>query len=196
VPLPVGTAGQRVQCSACGTTWTVAADSLAPRPVEAADELAPGPPLLPTVVRREPCPACGVWIPQDAIRCPACEVELDEYEEGERPWEQPGGPGRLDAEPHRADLILQLGQISVVCVLVGLCLGVLAAVAGLVTGIAAWVMGSRDLARIRAGLMDRRGEARTRQGRAFGIAGTLLNAFGLVACGALVTWYFWQFFAL
>jgi hypothetical protein len=136
---------------------------------------------LKAVVRQQLCTACGVWIPQGAARCPACNAEVDE--EGERPWEHPEGPGRLDAEPHRARVIQTLGQVSMVCGFAAVCLGVFGVAVGFGLGVTAWVMANRDLAKMRAGLMDRRGEEDTRQGRKYGIAGTHLNAIGLIACG-------------
>jgi hypothetical protein len=72
-------------------------------------------------------------------------------------------------EPHRATLVLVLGILSlVVCAPLG---------------IAAWLMGSNDLAAMRAGRMDRSGESTTHVGYVLGIIGTVLFGIGIVvAC--------------
>jgi hypothetical protein len=125
------------------------------------------------------CPNCGAAPPESAAPgpCPACDAERNVYEEDERPWDRPDGPGRLDAEPHRGKLIDNLGQVSMVCFPLAMCLGLFALSLGL--GIAAWVMATRDLRKMRAGLMDRRGEGATRRGRYYGVVGACLNAAGL-----------------
>jgi hypothetical protein len=72
--------------------------------------------------------------------------------EGERPWERLGC-ARRDCEPHRGDLLLLLGDVSMACGM--LALGtVLPALVGLPLGIAVIVMAKKDLARMDAGLMD------------------------------------------
>ena len=62
--------------------------------------------------------------------------------------------------PHRGGLILTLGILGLVCNL--MC----------IPGIMAWVMGRSDLAKIRAGMMDRDGEGLTQAGMIMGIIGT------------------------
>lgn len=69
-------------------------------------------------------------------------------------------------EPHRGILVLVLGILSLV-----LCAPL---------GIAAWMMGSTDLAAMQAGRMDRTGEGMTRAGHVLGIIGTILFGLGLV----------------
>ena len=68
-------------------------------------------------------------------------------------------------EPHRATLILVLGILS------------LMACAPL--GIGAWMMGSSDLAAMRAGRMDPSGRDMTQIGYILGIVGTVLFALSL-----------------
>jgi len=73
------------------------------------------------------------------------------------------GPG---VEPHRGSAVLTLGILGlVVC---GIC------------GVIAWVMGSTDLARMRAGTMDRFGEGNTRAGMICGMIGSILWGVALV----------------
>jgi hypothetical protein len=88
------------------------------------------------------------------------------------------GP-RRDAEPHRGTLVLVLGIISLVCLSIG-CIPV-----GAILGLAAWIMGQRDLRKIRKGDMDPDGEGTTQAGRICGIIGTALNGLGTLGCVAL-----------
>ncbi len=75
------------------------------------------------------------------------------------------GP-RQHMEPHRGTIVLVLGIVGlVVC---------------FICGIIAWVMGSRDLAKMRAGTMDPSGEGNTRAGMICGMISTILAAVGLV----------------
>jgi len=93
-------------------------------------------------------------------------------EEGQTPPEQP-----VQEQPHRATLIVVLG--------------ILALVGCLPLGIAAWIMGNRDLARVRAGTMDPSGASTTNVGVILGIVGVCLGAVMLIASLLLVpAWYF------
>ena len=101
------------------------------------------------------------------------------YEDDDvRPWEGRGRI-RLDAEPHRAALVERLGLASLLLGVLSF-LGGAAGIPGLPLGITALVMAHRDLAKIRAGTMDRRGEARTRRGGDAGLVGLLLSLLGAV----------------
>jgi len=64
--------------------------------------------------------------------------------------------------PHRGRLILTLGVLSFV-------------IAGVLTGIPAWVMGSGDLKKMDAGIMDPEGRALTMAGRILGKVCTILT---------------------
>ena len=81
--------------------------------------------------------------------------EFDDYD----------GP-RGHVEPHRGTLILVLGILGLV-------------VCGFL-GIAAWLMGKRDLELMRQGKMDKEGEALTRVGYILGLIETILMAVSLV----------------
>lgn len=72
------------------------------------------------------------------------------------------------AQPHRGGAILALGIISIV-------VGFVCAPAGLVCGVIAWVMGNKDMPRIRSGRMDPSGEGITQGGRICGIIGTIIS---------------------
>jgi hypothetical protein len=107
-----------------------------------------------------------------------------DVEEEERPWER-FGVMRRDCEPHRGHLVDYLGGASLVLGAFTLCIG-LPGFVGLPLGLAAYVMAYRDLARMRAGLMDRRGEKRTRRGGDNGLIGALLSLLFLAAWAVLV----------
>lgn len=80
----------------------------------------------------------------------------DDYEERRRPRK----------EPHRAQLILILGIISIAFIHLA--------------GPFAWWMGAVDLRKMREGRMDRRGESETRIGYVLGIISTVLLGIGLL----------------
>jgi hypothetical protein len=69
-------------------------------------------------------------------------------------------------EPHRGPLILVLGILGIV-------------VCGFI-GIAAWLMGKRDLELMAQGRMDREGEGLTRAGYILGLIAVILMAVGFV----------------
>jgi hypothetical protein len=81
---------------------------------------------------------------------------------------------RLDCEPHRGDLVRLLGTASLVLGVLAICGGVTGLV-GLPLGVAAWKMARDDLAKMRAGTMDRRGEKKTRRGGDNAVFGILLS---------------------
>jgi len=109
----------------------------------------------------QPCPFCGKPIAADSTRCPYCQ-ETIEGDEDARPWETRAPfAGRRDSEPHRGGLILILGILSLVVFPLGLPLG-----------IAALLMGRRDLKKIRSNAMDAAGEGSTLAGWICGIIGT------------------------
>ncbi len=76
------------------------------------------------------------------------------------------GGARADVAPHRGVLVLIMGILSwMVCPFFG---------------IVAWVMGNTDLAEMRAGRMDRSGEAMTQIGKIIGIVSVILNVFAIL----------------
>jgi hypothetical protein len=91
------------------------------------------------------------------------EDDFDEYQEDER---ERGRRRRRRYDPERGTLILILGIVSVtICA---------------PAGIAAWIMGKKDLEEIRAGRMDPAGESNTQIGYVLGIVGTCLFVLGLL----------------
>lgn len=146
-----------------------------PRPQEPSSPPSPALPRKPAPLPPErpkadlelrPCPYCGERISKSAVRCHYCDEDLDD--EDDRPWEHPGRFGvRRDWEPHRGTLVLVLGILSVV--LISLC-----AFIGVPLGIAAWIMGHRDLRKMADNVMDPYGKGTTQAGWICGIIGTIL----------------------
>jgi hypothetical protein len=120
---------------------------------------------------------CGELIAQKEARCPYCGEDVGEEEE--RPWERrQRRPVRRDCEPHRGQLVLILGIVS----LVALACGGFGAVVGLPCAIIAWILGTKDLARMEAGTMDPEGQGITQAGRVCGIVGTIIDSLLMLAC--------------
>jgi predicted Zn finger-like uncharacterized protein len=130
-----------------------------------------------------PCPGCDKLIERGVVRCPYCGVAPEDYEQ-DRPWEERHFRGRRDAEPHRGVLIMVLGIISIVLVAT-IFLGWL----GIPLGICAWVMGQKDLRKMRENIMDDEGMGLTQAGWICGIIGTILSTLcglGILAYVAFV----------
>jgi dienelactone hydrolase len=121
------------------------------------------------------CPYCAEDVRADATRCPHCGENLDD-EDDDRPWERRYRDSvRRDSEPHRGSLVLTFGIISLATLL-------FCGLIGLPFGIAAWVMGGRDLRRMRANQMDPQGKGATEAGRVCGIVGTVLDTLWALGC--------------
>jgi predicted Zn finger-like uncharacterized protein len=126
----------------------------------------------------EPCPYCGEKIAKDATRCTFCGEELEDEDKGDRPWDQgyrPYRDVRRDSEPHRGTLILTLGIVSIVTAWL---LGPI----GLCVGIITWVMGQRDLKKMKANLMDPQGLGSTQAGWICAIIGTAFGGLTTLCC--------------
>jgi predicted Zn finger-like uncharacterized protein len=137
-------------------------------------------PLEPAAERDlEPCPYCGEKIAREATRCRYCGEELGEDDRRPgRPWDQEYRPYRdvrRDSEPHRGSLILTLGIVSIVTAMF---LGPV----GLIVGMIAWIMGQRDLKKMRANVMDPQGLGSTQAGWICGIIGTAFGGLYALLC--------------
>ncbi len=208
--------GTRVQCPSCGTAFDAPGGPTAPDlrhdagRSEHGDTLAPpGPPPLPdqpppipgtageTCATPPPVPEPPVKLaleeerttrepravlpigepPGKAPRRRESRDEDDEDYEDDRPWERRRAV-RRDCEPHRGGVVLALGIVSIV--LAGL------PIVGIALGIAAWVMGQRDLRKIRARTMDPEGSGTTQAGWICGIIGTIMSSLATLACVAYI----------
>jgi|GEM_PF-335644 len=169
-PAPPGPAEERNEEKVWSPTPDVpATPSSGPQPAKLSQE----------ATQLVPCPGCDKLIDRDVARCPYCGAVPEDYDEDDdRPWEARDFRGRRDAEPHRGALILTLGIISIV--LVAISCGPI----GLPLGIAAWVMGQKDLRKMRENVMDDEGMGLTQAGWICGIIGTILDS--LCSLGLLV----------
>jgi predicted Zn finger-like uncharacterized protein len=213
--VPDSLLGKQVRCPTCGHQFEAAAAAAAPAPGAEAQptpppldvplnlELeapgpateptreAPAPPITPGPARLSddeamtPCPSCGKPVPDAALSCPHCGENLDDLDEE---FERPRPPVRRDAEPHRGGLILTLGIISIVTSALG-CTGPI----GLPLGIIAWVLGQRDLRKIREGMMDPEGLGQTQAGWICGIIGTILDSLCIAGWLVYIAFIFTMF---
>lgn len=100
---------------------------------------------------------------QDDERAPRRRFADDEDDYAER-------PRRRYVAPHRGGLVLTFGILGLIPCL------------GLIFGPLAWILGSADLAQIRAGVMDPDGDGLTQAGRILGIISTCLHTFIVGGC--------------
>ncbi|MBY0523820.1 MAG: hypothetical protein K2R98_10505 [Gemmataceae bacterium] len=179
--------GRAVKCPTCGTTF----DAVAPGAPSAVPKLDLAPPPEPLLERSSPpangmppphvesdrdfrdCPACGRQVRREASRCRHCGHDMAESVRDDESWERGprDEPVRRDSEPERGGFILTLGILSI-----------LLPVIGPIMGICAWIMGSRDLAKMRNGQMDARGTGSTQAGMICGIIGTFLEGIISLCC--------------
>jgi hypothetical protein len=173
--------GRQVRCQECRGVFVAKRAGAS----DEAEKPRPKPrPRRPRVVD-EPCPYCGEDAPLDARACPHCGLDLeDEFEVDERPWEEPGEV-RRDVEPHRGGVVLALGIVGLLLASPTFCCPVFA-IAGLSASVPAWVMGRRDLARMRLGELDPEGRGTTQSGIVCGIIGVAVVLLGLVVQGGIV----------
>jgi hypothetical protein len=110
------------------------------------------------------------------------EADRPEISEGEpRPWEE-NPLLRRDAEPHRGGRLRGLAVAALVLGLAALWCGFPILLA-LPFGLAAFVLAGRDLAWMRTGRMDPRGEGATRDARYLGCIALLVCVAVLVVWG-------------
>jgi hypothetical protein len=101
-----------------------------------------------------------------------------------RPWEQPGQT-RRDYEPHRADVLLVLGALSLLLGMASIA-GGLTALAGLPLGLVIYLMARRDLGEMAAGRMDPAGARATDAARAFAVGAAFFGAVGPLLFGVVL----------
>src|SRR5262249_13390052 len=81
-------------------------------------------------------------------------------------------------------LVLTLGIISLATFFV-------CGLPGLAMGLTAWIMGVKDLRKIRSNLMDPEGKGQTQAGMICGIIGTFINALTAFACVCYLAFIFY-----
>jgi hypothetical protein len=160
--------GKHVRCPNCGKGYLAEVDVPVPPPAPACTPSG----WPPTDGQLPLCPGCGHAVPWEVHRCPYCDEEL----ELEGPARRGAGvPARRDWVPHRARLILTLGNLSLLCGGLSLCTAGIGCPVSVVLGLTAWALAQQDLEEMRAGRMDPAGQARTESGRAGGIVGATLG---------------------
>jgi hypothetical protein len=167
--LPEQFFGQDVRCPSCKKTFAAQkpGGSQTTQPVDEA------PPLPPTPIRSE--------APADDRPPPRRQRDDDEdYPRSSRPRPDRYDDMRRYPQGDRSGMVLALGIISVVfvlisCVAAAVIYVVPIGVIGLGTGIAAWILGRKDLAAIANGERDPNGQGLTNAGMICGIIGTIIN---------------------
>jgi hypothetical protein len=124
------------------------------------------------------CRSCGELIPPYLAACEYC---------GERRgrWFP---PPRRDVEPHRAGILHLLATVSAISGAASCALLVPLLVA-IPLGFVTWGLAVRDIARMRRGLMDRTGLARTRTARQTASVGAILGMTTLGGCLMLLLYH-------
>jgi hypothetical protein len=114
------------------------------------------------------------------------QAEDDEADDDDRPpWERPGAV-RRDCEPHRGEMLVWLGRLSVWLIVATVVVGAVSVVAAVVVAIVVMAMASRDRAKMRAGTMDPAGEPLARKASRYGMAALIVCGLVLVGVGCLV----------
>jgi hypothetical protein len=173
--VPENLEGKKVRCSKCQGTFT--AEPPAPPPPPPADERE----------LADDLPPDDDYEDRPKRRSKRRRDDDDRY----------GGPVR----PARGGMILTFGIVSIALAVlnfpcsfltglipfVGIASPVVTGlflIGGFVFGILGWVMGSGDLKKIKAGIVDRSGQGATKGGFICGIVGTVLNSL-ILLCGCI-----------
>ncbi len=106
------------------------------------------------------CSHCGQQNAENARFCSSCGKQLTSLTDA--PADAAEQSAATAPEAGRGGRILTLGILSIVLL-------------GFVLGIPAWVMGKRDLKKIRAGTIDRKEKGLTQSGMVLGIVGTFVS---------------------
>lgn len=171
VVVPEALREQPVRCTACFTTFL---------PGGGIVDL-PKPPAPAPEEKREtqvgPVPAIDGATPGDANDTGAAPPPLETHYI------------RRDVVPHRGNILLAFGILSIVSV-AGLVTCTLLSLFGLGAGITVWVMANKDLRRMAAGEMDPDGRQTTNTARICAIIGLCLNVLSLLACGGFMLYVF------
>lgn len=117
------------------------------------------------------CSSCGCQNETDARFCISCGKPLRSLKQQALDNSQPTSSKAL--EPGRGSTILTLGILSL-------------AVLGPILGIPAWVMGHRDLKKIRAGIIPISHQGSTNSGMILGIIGTFVSPFMIILVGIAI----------
>jgi predicted Zn finger-like uncharacterized protein len=157
-----------------------AASAPAPAPASPSDEPASAPSsATSSLASNKICPGCRESIPIEARRCRHCGETFGSEDDADdqRPGRRFGQGVRRDSEPHRGTMVLVFGILSIVLGMMWF----LSPIA-LPMGIAAWIMGNKDLQKMRNNQMDPQGMGTTQAGWICGIIGTIISGLFSMCC--------------
>ena len=118
------------------------------------------------------CSVCGHQNQPTASFCTACGKPLSgDTQQVTTP--QPAPTPQQAVDPGRGGLILTFGILSIILL-------------GPILGIPAWVMGHRDLKKIREGLIVASQKSLTQTGMILGIIGTFVSGFAIIIVGIAI----------
>jgi predicted Zn finger-like uncharacterized protein len=106
-------------------------------------------------------------------------LSRDDDDDDDDDDDRPRRRRRRDYLPHRGGAVVTMGVMGLV-----LTVFPVVPLAGLVLGIIAWVMGTTDLAEMRAGRMDPEGQSQTSAGRVCGIIAVVLHVLSVLVVAA------------
>jgi predicted Zn finger-like uncharacterized protein len=185
--VPDNLIGKQVKCPTCGHTFTADPVAQAPPPPPPPEEK----PTRTSKVSRDEKDDDDEDEGRSRRKHPSSRRNDDDDEDDDRPRrrsrsrredddeDDDRGRRRRDFIPHRGGAVVTMGILGLVLTVVPL-----VPLAGLVLSIIAWVMGTTDLAEMRAGRMDPEGESQTSAGRVCGIIGVVLHIVSAVIVAA------------
>lgn len=118
------------------------------------------------------CSACGHQNESTAKFCVNCGKPLNVGTQ-QAATSPPAPPPQQGVEPGRGGLIFTLGLLSILLL-------------GPILGIPAWVMGHKDMKKIRAGLIAASQKGLTQTGMILGIIGTFVSVFAIIVIGIAI----------
>lgn len=124
------------------------------------------------------CPSCGHQNESDAKFCKNCGIPIAHARQETEGTEAP--TSQVFQEPGRGGLILTFGILSLILL-------------GPILGIPAWVMGRRDMKKIRAGSIEMSSKGLTKTGMVLGIIGTFISTFTIIMLGIVIAVAFTMF---
>ncbi len=124
------------------------------------------------------CSPCGHQNESSATVCISCGKPTASTEQ--KPRGTPAPASQVVEEPGRGGLILTFGILSLILL-------------GPILGIPAWVMGSRDMRKIRDGNLSPSSQGLTKTGMVLGIIGTFISTFTIIVMGIAIAIAFTMF---
>ena len=151
--------GKLVQCPECRQTFTA----------RLREDVIPS-----TGITTSPSPPHAPWQSDDSKPPPKKRRRDDddrEPDDEDRDRNRSRRPIKRNFAPHKGEMILIFGLMSLIL-----------PAFFVIFGLMAWIMGSADLREMREGRMDPSGEGMTQAGRIMGMVSVGLHLFGILAC--------------